>query len=114
MATRTLLMDEPVVPDEPAPAPRALRHDLLNAINVLIGATAGLRGGALTDSQGAWVKMIESATGRVAAVADTLGRDDRAHAEAGQARFADLCSIAAARVAKPFDRRRLLDAIEAV
>jgi CheY-like chemotaxis protein len=32
----------------------------------------------------------------------------------GQARLADLCSIAAARVGKPFDRTRLVDAIERV
>jgi CheY-like chemotaxis protein len=105
---------ESVRRDDAAAPLAALRHDLLNAINVLIGATSGLRADGLTESQRAWVKMLESATTRLARLADTMGRDDAARAEADQARFADLCSIAAARVGKPFDRQRLLEAIAAI
>jgi CheY-like chemotaxis protein len=103
-----------VRPDDTTRSLGSLRHDLLNAINVLIGATAGLRSDELTDGQRAWVRILESATTRLARLADTMGDDDRARDEAGRARFADLCSIAAARVAKPFDRQRLVEAIAAV
>ena len=99
--------------DTAAP-PSDLRHDLLNTINVLIGATAGLAAGELTDAQRGWLRMIESATSRLSSLAERMGRETRARSDDGQARFADLCSIAAARVAKPFDRQRLLDAIRSV
>src|SRR5262245_62172045 len=102
---------EAVRPDDSAAPLAALRHDLLNAINVLVGATSGLRADGLTESQRAWVRMLESATTRLVRLADAMGRDDAARAEAGRARFADLCSIAAARVGKPFDRQQLVDAI---
>jgi CheY-like chemotaxis protein len=113
MSIQTPLM-ESVRRDTVAPSPAALRHDMLNAINVLIGATSGLRADGLTESQRAWVRMLESATTRLARLAETMGRDEAARAEADHTRFADLCSIAAARVGKPFDRQRLLDAIAAV
>lgn len=100
--------------DGMTPTSGSLRHDLLNAINVLIGATAGLRAGELTEAQRAWVRMLDSATTRLCSLAESMESDKREHAEEGQARFADLCSIAAARVGKPFDRPRLLEAIAAV
>ena len=105
---------ESVRRDAAAPPLAALRHEMLNAVNVLIGATSGLRADGLTESQRGWVRMLESAATRLARLAETLGRDDAARAEADQARFADLCSIAAARVGKPFDRQRLLAAIAAI
>jgi CheY-like chemotaxis protein len=100
--------------DGASPTGSQQRHDLLNAINVLIGATAGLRAGDLTEAQRAWIRMLESATARMVRVAESMGRGDREQAAEGQARFADLCSIAAARVGKPFDRQRLLEAIHEV
>ena len=112
--TREAPLMESVRSGDTATSVAALRHDLLNAINVLMGATAGLRADGLTESQRAWVRMLESATTRLACLADTMARDDDARAEAGRVRFADLCSIAAARVGKPFDRQQLLDAIAAV
>src|SRR5262245_26541768 len=105
---------ESVRPDDSAAPLAALRHDLLNAINVLVGATSGLRADGLTERQRAWVRMLESATTRLVRVAGTMGREETARDEADRARFADLCSIAAARVSKPFDRQQLLDAIAAI
>lgn len=100
--------------DGVAAASSTFRHDLLNAINVLIGATAGLRTGELTRPQRAWVRMLDSATTRLCNLAESLEPDTHEQDEQGRARFADLCSIAAARVGKPFDRQRLLDAIASV
>jgi hypothetical protein len=92
----------------------ALRHDLLNPLNVLAGASSGLLDSELTDAQRAWVQMIQSATARLQEVADHLDRYEQTPLAEGRARFADLLSIAAARVAKPFDRTRLVRAIESV
>jgi CheY-like chemotaxis protein len=92
----------------------ALRHDLLNAVNVLAGAATGLVDGGLTDAQHGWLRMIQTATTRLQEVANNLDRYDGATLADGRQRFADLLSIAAARVAKPFDRTRLVSAIEAV
>jgi CheY-like chemotaxis protein len=93
---------------------RQLRHDLLNPLNVLMGACAALSGSDLTDAQRAWVRMVESATRRVQGIVENLESYRQQPAIDGQARLADLCSIAAARVGKPFDRARLVDAIERV
>jgi CheY-like chemotaxis protein len=93
---------------------RQLRHDLLNPLNVLMGACAALSGSDLTDAQRAWVRMVESATRRVQGIVENLESYRQQPAIDGQARLADLCSIAAARVGKPFDRARLVDAIEHV
>lgn len=90
---------------------RQLRHDLLNPLNVLIGACGTLTGSELTDTQRALVRMIESATQRLHDIADNLEAYSQQSALDGQARLADLCSIAAARVGKPFDRARLLEAV---
>jgi CheY-like chemotaxis protein/HPt (histidine-containing phosphotransfer) domain-containing protein len=92
----------------------ALRHDLLNPLNVLAGATIGLLETDLSEAQRAWVRMIQSATARLHGAIENVERyDSRALAD-GRARLADLCSIAAARVGKPFDRDRLVHAIESV
>jgi CheY-like chemotaxis protein len=58
--------------------------------------------------------MIESATRRVHGIIDNLESYREQPEMDGQARLADLCSIAVARVGKPFDRARLIDAIERV
>jgi CheY-like chemotaxis protein len=92
----------------------ALRHDLLNPLNVLAGAATGLLESGLNDSQRAWVQMIQSATARLHQVIREVDRYDTDALAEGRARLADLCSIAAARVAKPFDREQLVNAIEAV
>jgi CheY-like chemotaxis protein len=92
----------------------ALRHDLLNPLNVLAGAASGLLESDLTDTQRAWVQMIQSATARLQDIAEHLERYEETPLAEGRARFADLLSIAAARVAKPFDRSRLVNAIESV
>ena len=92
----------------------ALRHDLLNPLNVLAGATTGLLETDLSDRQRAWVRMIQSATARLHEAIENVGRYDSQALADGRARLADLCSIAAARVGKPFDRERLVRAIESV
>ncbi|HUE84801.1 MAG TPA: response regulator [Vicinamibacterales bacterium] len=104
-----------IAPDGPiSTGLRQLRHDLLNPVNVLMGACGALTGSNLDDSQRAWVRMIESATRRVQGIIDDLESYRHQPAMDGQARLADLCSIAAARVGKPFDRARLVDAVERV
>jgi CheY-like chemotaxis protein len=92
----------------------ALRHDLLNPLNVLTGAATGLLESGLTDGQRAWVQMIQSATTRLHRVIQNVDRYQSGALAEGRARLADLCSIAAARVGKPFDRERLVTAIEQV
>jgi CheY-like chemotaxis protein/HPt (histidine-containing phosphotransfer) domain-containing protein len=93
-----------------------LRHDLLNPINVLEGATTALLGTELTDSQRAWVRMLRSTTDRLLEIVRAI-EDAEAHDPPmleGRARLADLLSIAAARVGKPFDREALVAAIQRV
>lgn len=93
---------------------RQLRHDLLNPLNVLLGATGALLQSDLDVNQRAWVKMLQAATGKMT---DILGRIEMYQDNTmmdGRARLADLCSIAAARVGKPFDRDQLVNAIEKV
>jgi len=93
---------------------RQLRHDLLNPLNVLLGACGALTGSDLNDAQRAWVRMIQSATRRVQGIIDNLESYRQQPEMDGQARLADLCSIAVARVGKPFDRARLIDEVERV
>ena len=93
---------------------RQLRHDLLNTLNVLIGATGALQSSTLDETQRAWLRMIVSSTERLQAITDNLEIYREESVFDGEARLADLCSIAAARVGKPFDRSRLLNAIESV
>ena len=104
-----------IAPDEPlSTGLRQLRHDLLNPLNVLMGACGALTSSDLSNAQRAWVRMIETATRRVNDIIDNLESYRQRPGMDGQARLADLCSIAAARVGKPFDRARLIDAIERV
>ena len=104
-----------IVPEEPLSTGLGqLRHDLLNPLNVLVGACGALSGSELTDAQRAWVRMIESATRRVQGILDNIDSYRHEPEMDGQARLADLCSIAAARVGKPFDRARLIEAVEQV
>jgi CheY-like chemotaxis protein len=93
-----------------------LRHDLLNPINVLDGATTALLGTELTDAQRGWVRMLQSTTERLLEIVEAIedGSADNAPLIEGQARLADLLSIAAARVGKPFNREQLVGAIERV
>lgn len=104
-----------IAPEEPLSTGLGqLRHDLLNPLNVLMGACGALSGSELTDAQRAWVRMIEAATRRVQGILDNLESYREEPALDGRARLADLCSIAAARVGKPFDRSRLIEAVEQV
>ena len=93
---------------------RQLRHDLLNALNVLIGATGALKRSTLDDQQQTWVRMIDSTSVRLQDIVDNLESYRRQPELDGQARLADLCSIAAGRVGKPFDRARLIAAINRI
>jgi CheY-like chemotaxis protein len=93
---------------------RQLRHDLLNPLNVVMGACGALTSSDLSEAQRAWVRMIESATRRVHGIIDDLESYRQAPEMDGHARLVDLCSIAVARVGKPFDRARMIDAIQRV
>jgi CheY-like chemotaxis protein len=104
-----------IAPDAPVSASfRQLRHDLLNPLNVLAGATGALLSSDLDETQRVWVRMISSTTERLQAIVDNLEAYRESPALDGQERLADLCSIAAARLGKPFDRARLIEAIERV
>lgn len=99
-----------------------LRHELLNGLNVLTGATASLLETELTGPQKKWVEMVRRTTRHLVDTVEAI--DDEALEGAapspatplneGRAKLADLLSIAAARVAKPFSREQLVDAIERV
>lgn len=93
-----------------------LRHDLLNPINVLEGATTALLGTELTDAQRTWVRMVRSATDRLLGIVRSMEVAEATDAPLieGRARLADLLSIAAARVGKPFGRDALVAAIQRV
>lgn len=100
-----------------------LRHDLLNRLNVLTGATAALLETDLTDAQMAWVHMVRSTTERLVEIAESIDDDETTDVSSpsrptplveGRARLADLLSIAAARVGKPFTREQLVSTIEQV
>jgi CheY-like chemotaxis protein len=104
-----------IVPDAPlATGLRQLRHDLLNPLNVLVGATGALQSSDLNETQRTWLRMIASTIQRLQGIIDNIDAYRDRPALDGQERLADLCSIAAARVGKPFDRPRLIDAIERV
>jgi CheY-like chemotaxis protein len=91
-----------------------LRHDLLNPLNVLVGATNALLGTELTSAQRGWVQMMGSTTNRLLEIAKGLEEYRDTPGLEGRARLADLLSIAAARVAKPFSRERLRGEIERI
>jgi CheY-like chemotaxis protein len=93
---------------------RQLRHDLLNPLNVLVGAAGALQSSDLNETQRTWLRMITSTTERLQSIIENLEAYRDAPALDGQERLADLCSIAAARVGKPFGRAHLLQAIEEV
>jgi CheY-like chemotaxis protein/HPt (histidine-containing phosphotransfer) domain-containing protein len=93
---------------------RQLRHDLLNPLNVLAGATGALQSSDLNETQRTWLRMIASTIQRLQTIIDNLEAYREAPALDGEERLADLCSIAAARVGKPFDRAHLVGAIERV
>jgi CheY-like chemotaxis protein len=93
---------------------RQLRHDLLNPINVLVGATGALLETDLDDTQRGWVRMLESSIRRLQEITDRMESYQDAGGLDGQERLADLCSIAAARVSKPVDRTRLIGTIKRV
>jgi CheY-like chemotaxis protein len=90
---------------------RQLRHDLLNPLNVLFGMTRVLLDMDLNDTQRTCVQACRNSAKRLLDIAHELERylsAAAAHDPAGPAQLADLCSIAAARVDKPFDRETLL------
>ena len=93
---------------------RQLRHDLLNPLNVLVGATNALQQTNLDEAQRGWVRMLGSTITRLQDIIDRIETYQDATIVDGRARLADLCSIAAARVGKPFNRRRLIETIEQV
>lgn len=91
-----------------------LRHDLLNSLNVLSGATTVLVGTQLTEQQRSCVQACQAAIDRLVELIKRLDAYEDEPDLHGRAQLADLCSIAAARVDKPFDRTTLLDAIRGV
>lgn len=93
---------------------RQLRHDLLNPLNVLVGATGALSSSDLNETQRTWLRMIASTTERLKAIIDNIETYRDAPALDGEERLADLCSIAAARLGKPFDRAHLVETVERV
>jgi CheY-like chemotaxis protein len=93
---------------------RKLRHDLLNPLNVLVGATGALSSTDLNETQRTWLRMIASTTERLQTIIDNLETYNDKPPLDGQEKLADLCSIAEARVGKPFDRPHLIHAIERV
>lgn len=92
---------------------RKLRHDLLNPLNVLFGMTTMLLDTELDETQRRAVQACRNAAQKLLDIARHL---DAYHRQAessidGATQLADLCSIAAARVDKPFDRETLLNVI---
>ena len=91
---------------------RKLRHDLLNPLNVLFGMTTMLLESELDDTQRKTVQACRNAAQKLLDIAHHL--EDYHQKEAsiyGPNQLADLCSIAAARLDKPFDREALLNVI---
>jgi CheY-like chemotaxis protein len=102
-------------PDPPMSAGlRQLRHDLLNPLNVLTGVTSALMKTDLDETQRAWTRMLESTTRHLQEIVERIDTYEDTIALDGRERLADLCTIAAARVGKPFDRSRLVGTIESV
>jgi CheY-like chemotaxis protein/HPt (histidine-containing phosphotransfer) domain-containing protein len=104
-----------IAPDSPTiTGLRQLRHDLLNPLNVLVGATGALSSSDLNETQRTWLRMIASTAERLQAIIDNIEAYRESSGIDGQERLADLCSIAAARVGKPFGRERLIETITRV
>jgi CheY-like chemotaxis protein len=91
-----------------------LRHDLVNPLNVLMGAATALLQTDLTDAQRAWVEMVQSNASELLQIVNNINTSADTPLRKGRAKLADLCSIAVARVGKPFDRLQLIEAIEQV
>ena len=90
---------------------RQLRHDLLNPLNVLFGMTTVLLQTELTETQRTCVQGCRNAAQRLLEIAqhlETYQHEQPRRGIDGPAQLADLCSIAVARVDKPFDRDTLL------
>src|SRR5687767_3018320 len=90
---------------------RRLRHDLLNGLNVFVGTTTILLDTELTDVQRTCVQLCRSTADRLVKLANSLEAYQSDEHVDGPAQLADLCSIAAARIDKPFDRDTLRDTI---
>jgi CheY-like chemotaxis protein len=104
-----------IAPDSPTiTGLRQLRHDLLNPLNVLVGATGALSSSDLNETQRTWLRMIASTAERLQAIINNIEAYRDSPALDGRERLADLCSIAAARVGKPFDRAHLVDTVRQV
>jgi CheY-like chemotaxis protein/HPt (histidine-containing phosphotransfer) domain-containing protein len=94
---------------------RKLRHDLLNPLNVLFGMTTMLLDTELTETQKKAVQACRNATQKLLDIAQDLeAYQQRQSGIDGPTQLADLCSIAAARLDKPFDRESLLTVIKAL
>ena len=91
-----------------------LRHDLMNPLNVIVGATSALMQTDLDERQRSWLRMLDSSIKRLQSIIERMDTYRTASGIDGRARLADLCSIAEARVAKPIVRGRLIDAIKRV
>lgn len=93
---------------------RKLRHDLLNPLNVLFGMTTVLLDTELNESQRKAVQACRNAAQKLLDIAHHLDEYEQQPESTidGPTQLADLCSIAAARVDKPFDRETLLDVIK--
>ncbi len=87
---------------------KQLRHDLLNYVNVLFGTTTVLLETDLSELQRTCVIACRNSAQYVLEIANHLQRYQQQETIDGQAQLADLCSIAAARIDKPFDREALL------
>jgi CheY-like chemotaxis protein len=91
---------------------RQLRHDLLNPLNVLLGMTTVLLETELTDAQRKAAQACRNATQKLLEIANGLNQYQQPTSSIdGVTQLADLCSIAAARVDKPFDREALLNVV---
>jgi CheY-like chemotaxis protein len=100
------------VPAIPEAGVRKLRHDLLNPLNVLFGMTTMLLDTELNETQRKAVQACRNAAQTLLDIAHHLDRYRQAQpTTAGATQLADLCSIAAARLDKPFDRDELLRVI---
>jgi CheY-like chemotaxis protein len=93
---------------------RQLRHDLANPLNVLTGIVDALLQSDLDHRQRAWVRMLATTTRQLQEIVERIDTYQRTPIGEGRERLADLCSIAAARLGKPFDRARLLKTLERV
>lgn len=101
---------EPLSPD----GFRQLRHDLINPLNVLTGAARALAATPLDDAQRLWIDVLLGAARRLLDVVAGLERYRAVDDPTVRERLADLASIAAARLSKPFDRDRLLATVQSV